>query len=158
MYVVISWELILIIIWCLKLNDLIDLFTDIQTVLNDLGNGLDETTVLLVMVLFDTILAVSWRLIRRRENIVSSKAIHGIIRNVLVSLIPLIIQRLTELNHHHIIIYQLISAVFTLVIGFAILQSIIANLELNGINPPKFLIKFYGNQTIDNEKNSKERK
>lgn len=145
--------------WCVNImEEIINLLKDIQAIIGNLGTGIDETTILLFMVLFDSILAISWRLIKRNHHMISNTALQGILRNVLVSCIPVLLDNVKNLYKHNFYIYNFMNAIFTIIIAFGILQSIIANLELNGICPPKFLIKFYGEKTIKNEKESKERK
>lgn len=143
--------------WYLTMNDIIELFQDADKFINQFGHGIDETTILLSMVLFDSILALTWRIVKK-HHMISSTAISGILRNILVSCLPAMLETLETFYHHNFYIYKFMNFVFTLTIAFGILQSIIANLELNGINPPKFLIKFYGEQTIQLEKEHKERK
>lgn len=143
--------------WYLIMNELIELLQDITKFIGQFGNGIDETTILMVMVLFDSILALSWR-ITKRHHMVSSTALSGILRNILVSCLPVLLDSIRHIYHHTFYIYRFMNFIFTVIIGFGILQSIIANLELNGIRPPKFLVNFYGEQTIELEKEHKERK
>lgn len=143
--------------WCFDMNELIEIVQDVAKFIGQFGNGIDETTILMFMVLFDSILALSWRIIKK-HHMISSTALSGILRNILVSCLPVVLDTVRQEYHHTFYIYRFMNFVFTIIIGFGILQSIIANLELNGIRPPKFLVKFYGEQTIELEKEHKEGK
>lgn len=122
-----------------------------------LGHGIDETTILLTLVLFDTILAISWRTVKNKR-LISSTAINGLLRNIAVSMIPVLLDGLRSAFNHNVLIYQIINGFFTIIIALTVLQSIIANLKLNGFKIPKFLKLLYDETIINEEIENKEEK
>lgn len=108
-----------------------------------LMNGFSDSGVLFIMVLFDTMLAVAYR-VKKHKAINSSTLISGMLRNTSYALMPLLLQALQILVHDDsYILYNIFKFGFT-VIGFlALSQSCIANLKLNGAKIDKWLPKIY---------------
>lgn len=130
---------------------------DIVNLIITLGHGVDDTTVLLSLVVFDTVLAISWRTVKHKQ-LISSTSINGLLRNVTVSLIPSVIDLISGGFNHNFFIYKIINTFLTVVISLTIIQSIIANLKLNGFKIPKFFKYIYDDKIINEEIENKEEK
>lgn len=106
-------------------------------------NGYSDSGVLFIMVLFDTMLAVAYR-IKNHKAINSVTLISGMLRNTSYALMPLCLQALQILVHDDsYLLYNIFKFGFT-VIGFlGLSQSCIANLKINGAKIDEWLPKIY---------------
>lgn len=129
----------------------IDFFIAIE---NFLGSGMDMSSVLLVMVIFDTATGVAWR-VKAGRSIISHSFNIGIIVNIVTALLPLILNRLGNFNHSSAPLYGLAEVIISIFIAISIGQSIIANLKLYGVNFPHWadvLIKKWIGEEIRDKK------
>ena len=127
-----------------------------KTILAWCGTGFDETAVLLVLMIFDSILGVSWRF-RRKRFMISSTAVNGIIRNTLTCLLPSLLELIPIELDHHSLVFRIISLLISIIIGFTLLQSICANLKMNGVDLPQIIGNIFG-EAIQAELDDKEKR
>lgn len=127
-----------------------------KTILSWCGTGYDETAVLFVLMIFDSILGVSWRF-RRKRFMISSTAVNGIIRNTLTCLLPSLLELIRMELDHHSLIFRIISLLISIIIGFTLLQSICANLKMNGVDLPQIIENIFG-EAIQAELDDKEKR
>lgn len=106
-------------------------------------NGYTDAGVLFVMVLFDTSLAVAYRLTKHKP-INSSTLISGMLRNTSYALMPMFLQALQVLaTDDSYILYDIFKLGFTIIGFLGLLQSCSANLKLNGAKIDEWLPKIY---------------
>lgn len=127
-----------------------------KTILSWCGTGFDETAGLLVLMIFDSILGVSWRF-RRKRFMISSTAVNGIIRNTLTCLLPSLLELIRIELDHRSLIFRIISLLISIIIGFTLLQSICANLKMNGVDLPQIIENIFG-EAIQAELDDKEKR
>ena len=108
-----------------------------------LMNGYTDSGILFIMVLFDTMLAVAYRITNHKE-INSARLISGMLRNTTYALMPMFLQALQVLaTDDSYILYDIFKFGFT-VIGFlGLVQSCSANLKLNGAKIDEWVPKIY---------------
>lgn len=108
-----------------------------------LMNGYTDAGVLFVMVLFDTSLAVAYRLTNHKP-INSSTLISGMLRNTSYALMPMFLQALQVLvTDDSYILYDVFKLGFTIIGFLGLVQSCSANLKLNGAKIDEWLPKIY---------------
>ena len=112
------------------MNDFLNLFAD----------GVTDSSVLSVLVLIDTTLAVSYWF-KNGRRILSNTLLSGLFRNVVLALMPSLMQLLSTWHPTSTssIIYPLVTSIITVYIGFAIIQSIMAYTAMWGIKFPNWL-------------------
>jgi len=108
-----------------------------------LMNGYTDSGVLFIMVLFDTSLAVAYR-ITKHKPINSAALISGMLRNTTYALMPMFLQALQILVHDDsYILYDIFKLGFTIIGFLGLVQSCSANLKLNGAKIDEWLPKIY---------------
>ena len=106
-------------------------------------NGYADSGVLFIMVLFDTSLAVAYRLTKHKP-INSSTLISGLLRNTTYALMPMFLQALQVLaTDDSYILYDIFKLGFTIIGFLGLVQSCSANLKLNGAKIDEWLPKIY---------------
>lgn len=106
-------------------------------------NGYTDSGVLFIMVLFDTSLAVAYRLTKHKP-INSSTLISGMLRNTTYALMPMFLQALQVLaTDDSYILYDIFKLGFTIIGFLGLVQSCSANLKLNGAKIDEWLPKIY---------------
>lgn len=120
--------------------------------LNYFNDGISDTGILFILVLVDTALAMSYQ-IKQKQHLLSSALLAGLLRNFILCFMPISVTELSRLHPRSDNFYQLIAAVLSVYIGYAIIQSILAYTELWGINYPDWLKKW-----LTQEVKSKEEK
>lgn len=127
--------------------------TDILNYLFANLNGATETAVLFILVFFDTFLGSLWR---KRNGVArtSGRGLGGLMTSIPLALMPIVIWAFTILISYvpkHLggrdftfqpLIFDVISFAVTLIIGNYMLKSIYANMQLAGIDIPKWAIKW----------------
>lgn len=108
--------------------------------LNFFADGVTDSSVLSVLVLIDTTLAVSYWF-KNGRRILSNTLLSGLLRNVVLALMPSLMQLLSSWHPTSTssIIYPLVTSIITIYIGFAIVQSIMAYTAMWGIKFPNWL-------------------
>lgn len=108
-----------------------------------LMNGYTDAGVLFVMVLFDTSLAVAYRL-KNHKPLNSAALISGMLRNTTYALMPMFLQALQVLvTDDSYILYDIFKLGFTIIGFLGLVQSCSANLKLNGAKIDEWLPKIY---------------
>ena len=108
-----------------------------------LMNGYTDSGVLFIMVLFDTSLAVAYR-ITNHKPLNSAALISGMLRNTTYALMPMFLQELQILVHDDsYILYDIFKLGFTIIGFLGLVQSCSANLKLNGAKIDEWLPKIY---------------
>lgn len=120
--------------------------------LNYFNDGITDTGILFILVLVDTALAMSYQ-IKQKQHLLSSTLLAGLLRNFILCFMPILVTELSRLHPRSDNFYQLIAAVLSVYIGYAIIQSILAYTALWGINYPDWLKKW-----LTQEVKSKEEK
>lgn len=118
--------------------DLINIFND----------GVSDSGILFILVLIDTTLAVTYQ-IKSGGKLLSSAMISGLLRNFVLCFMPGLVHILAIYHPRTDGIYQLISAVLSLYIGFAILQSIMAYTDLWGVKYPDWINNWLSGEIKD---------
>lgn len=111
------------------------------------GTGIDETSILLILIVFDSILGTTWRF-RKKKQLISQTALSGLMRNVSSALLPSLLELIKTYLHHNFLIFSIVNAFITFLIGVSLFQSILANAKLNGINLPNFIEKIFGDAIV----------
>lgn len=104
------------------------------------GNSVTDTGILLILVVIDTVLALSYSMSSGRK-FTSAKMLAGILRNVLLSVVPLGVRAISLIEPRQDDLYMILSAIFFVFIGWSIMVSIISYLSLLGIKFPDWLLK-----------------
>lgn len=102
------------------------------------NDGITDTGILFILVLVDTALAMSYQ-IKQKQHLLSSTLLAGLLRNFLLCFMPILVTELRQLHPRSDNLYQLIAAVLSIYIGYAIIQSILAYTQLWGINYPDWI-------------------
>ena len=104
-----------------------------------LSDGITDSSVLSVLVVIDTTLAVSYWF-KNGRKILSNVLLSGLLRNLFLAMTPILIQLLSSLHSDSTgIVYPLVTSIITVYIGFAIVQSILAYTAMWGIKFPGWL-------------------
>lgn len=108
--------------------------------LNFFADGVTDSSVLSVLVLIDTTLAVSYWF-KNGRRILSNALLSGLLRNVVLALMPSLMQLLSSWHPTSTssIIYRLVTSIITIYTGFAIIQSILSYTAMWGIKFPNWL-------------------
>lgn len=104
------------------------------------GDSVTDTGILLILVVIDTVLALSYSMSSGRK-FTSAKMLAGILRNVLLSVVPLGVRTISLIEPRQDDLYMILSAIFFVFIGWSIMVSIISYLSLLGIKFPDWLVK-----------------
>ena len=115
--------------------------TVLENIYEMLNNGLSDSAILMLLVLADTILAVTYNM-KARGRILSNEMLSGLLRNFLLSILPSFINLIASLVPRNDDLYNIIASLFTVLITFAIVESILAYVNLWGIKYPSWLEKF----------------
>lgn len=118
-------------------------------------NPLNDTGVLLVITMLDTILGVSWR-VAKNQPILSNLFMSGLIKNFGCSCLPSLLALLSFHNPDKTLV-DFIVPFFALAIFCGLAQSVMANAVLCGVKIPTWLQAFY-DKFILNEQLQKEKK
>lgn len=104
------------------------------------GDAITDTGILLILVVIDTVLALSYAYGNGRK-FTSAKMLSGILRNTLLSVVPLGIRAIALIEPRKDDLYMVLSAIFFVFIGWSVLVSIVSYLSLLGIKFPDWLLK-----------------
>ena len=102
------------------------------------NDGITDTGILIIFVIIDTVLALSYQL-KEKQSIVSSTLLSGLLRNLFLAIVPSLISGLAFLRPRTDDIYQILAAVLSIFIGYGIMQSILSYINLWGVKYPKWL-------------------
>lgn len=113
----------------------------LENIYTMLNNGLSDSAILMLLVLADTILAVTYNM-KAQGKILSNEMLSGLLRNFLLSILPSTINLIAALVPRNDNLYNIIASMFTVLIAFAVFESILAYVNLWGIKYPSWLEKF----------------
>lgn len=97
------------------------------------GNGFDQTTVLLALCVLDTAFGISVRLMQH-QKLRSQTFLAGVIHNFVPALIPSLLTLGEFTTRHFIMMYAVVSFFLFIVVAYFLLQSILANAVLLGLD------------------------
>lgn len=115
--------------------------TVLENIYEMLNNGLSDSAILMLLVLADTILAITYNM-KESGKILSNEMLSGLLRNFLLSILPSFINLIAALVPRNDDLYNIIASMFTLLIAFAVIESILAYINLWGIKYPAWMEKF----------------
>lgn len=106
--------------------------------INYFNDGISDSGILMILVIVDTVLALSYQL-KVRQPIVSSRLLSGLLRNVILAVTPSLVTALSIWRPRSDDIYQMLAAILSIFIGYAIVQSILSYINLWGVKYPKWM-------------------
>lgn len=119
---------------------------DVANILSHLMDGGIDTMLLLVLVLIDTVLGTS-QSIKNGKSVLSRVFLSGLFRNVILCFVPYLISLIGNFkNSNDMIIFGTLPAVYSILFAYAILESIMANLNILGVKLPEKLIKLLSDE------------
>lgn len=113
----------------------------IDEIFKYLADPVNDSSVLFVLVVLDTILGVSWR-IAKSKPIISNILFSGLVRNLGCACLPLILHFFNYLSNDSTL-FNVVIPLFGFAIFCGLLQSVIANAVLCGVKIPPFLEDLY---------------
>lgn len=102
------------------------------------NDGVSDSGILMILVIVDTVLALSYQL-KVKQPIISSRLLSGLLRNVILAVTPSLVTALSVWRPRSDDIYQMLAAILSLFIGYAIIQSILSYVNLWGVKYPKWM-------------------
>ena len=102
------------------------------------NDGISDSGILMILVIVDTVLALSYQL-KVKQPIISSRLLSGLLRNVILAVTPSLVTALSIWRPRSDDIYQLLAAILSTFIGYAIVQSILSYVNLWGVKYPKWM-------------------
>lgn len=102
------------------------------------NDGVSDSGILMILVIIDTVLALSYQL-KVKQPIISSRLLSGLLRNVILAVTPSLVTALSIWRPRSDDIYQMLAAILSLFIGYAIIQSILSYVTLWGVKYPKWM-------------------
>lgn len=102
------------------------------------NDGISDSGILMILVIVDTVLALSYQM-KVRQPIVSSRLLSGLLRNVILAVTPSLVTALSIWRPRSDDIYQMLAAILSIFIGYAIVQSILSYINLWGVKYPKWM-------------------
>lgn len=114
------------------------------------NDGISDSGILFILVLIDTTLAVSYQ-IKQKQHLLSSTLLSGLLRNFVLCFMPFLVHELAAFHPRTDNVYQLIAAVLSVFIGYAVIQSILAYMAMWGISYPQWLKDWLSNEIMDKE-------
>lgn len=106
--------------------------------INYFNDGISDSGILMILVIVDTVLALSYQL-KVKQPIVSSRLLSGLLRNVILAVTPSLVTALSIWRPRSDDIYQMLAAILSIFIGYAIVQSILSYINLWGVKYPKWM-------------------
>lgn len=102
------------------------------------NDGLSDSGILVILVLVDTVLALSYQL-KVSRPIISSRLLSGLLRNIILAVMPSLVTALSLWRPRSDDVYQVLAAILSIFIGYAIIQSILSYINLWGVQYPTWL-------------------
>lgn len=128
----------------------------IDQIFSYLTDGVTDTFLLMILVVIDTVLGFS-QAIRNNKRITSKTLISGVVTNFILTLIPSAIFTIGFRSTANITFLNWLSAGYTIILAYGIIQSIMGNMNLLGIKLPNAIIKWLSDELDDKEhKNNKD--
>lgn len=117
----------------------------IEHLISFIGNGIDQTNILITFALLDTVLGIAVRL-QTKKPLISNKFMAGLTRNFIPALLPALLHFMQTEIRSASLSYQYAEFFIFLCTVYFLLQSILSNLNGLGTPLPDFILKM-----IDNE-------
>lgn len=121
---------------------------------NYFNDGVTDSGILMILVLIDTSVAVSYHY-AKGSGFVSNRLLSGLIRNLVLSFMPSLITGISTLRPRTDTLYQYLAMILTIYIGYAIIQSILAYMNLWGVKLPTWLNDMLSQEIKDKENKGK---
>lgn len=102
------------------------------------NDGVSDSGILMILVIVDTVLALSYQL-KVKQPIISSRLLSGLLRNVILAVTPSLVTVLSVWRPRSDDIYQMLAAILSVFIAYAIIQSILSYVTLWGVKYPKWM-------------------
>ena len=102
------------------------------------NDGISDSGILMILVIVDTVLALSYQL-KVKQPIISSRLLSGLLRNVILAVTPSLVTALSIWRPRSDDIYQMLAAILSVFIGYAIIQSVLSYVTLWGVKYPKWM-------------------
>lgn len=118
-----------------------------------IGNGIDQSNILVLFAMLDLIIAISCH-IKNNDKMTSRIMLSGIIHNFIPAFFPAIIYLMNTVSKTHSQIYMYASFIIFVCVSYFILQSILRNLNILGLKLPSFILKWI-NSELELRKGSK---
>lgn len=118
---------------------------NIEHLISFVGNGIDQTNILITFALLDTVLGIAVRL-QTKKPLISNKFMAGLTRNFIPALLPALLHFMQTEIKSASLVYQYAEVFIFLCTVYFLLQSILSNLNGLGTPLPDFILKM-----IDNE-------
>lgn len=118
---------------------------NIEHLISFVGNGIDQTNILITFALLDTVLGIAVHL-QTKKPLISNKFMAGLTRNFIPALLPALLQFMQTEIKSASLSYQYAEFFIFLCAVYFLLQSILSNLNGLGTPLPDFILKM-----IDNE-------
>lgn len=118
-----------------------------------IGNGLDQSNILVLFAMLDLIIAISCN-IKNNDKMNSRIMLSGIIHNFIPAFFPALIYLMNTVSKTHSQIYIYASFIIFACVSYFILQSILRNLNILGLKLPTFILKWI-NSEIELRKGTK---
>lgn len=122
---------------------------NLDSILQIIGNGIDQTNILLALAILDTILGISWRL-KVGHALISNQFMSGVTRNFVPALLPALLHYMHVIINSNAPVYQYAACLIFVTSTYFLIQSILSNLSNLGTPLPNWIIKW-----IENELNEK---
>lgn len=110
-----------------------------------IGNGLDQSNILVLFAMLDLIIAISCH-IKNNDKMTSRIMLSGIIHNFFPAFFPAVIYLMNTVSQTHSQIYMYASFIIFACVSYFILQSILRNLNLLGLKLPSFILKWINSE------------
>lgn len=127
---------------------------NITDFVNYFNDGVADTGILMILVLIDTAVAVSYHY-AKGNGFVSNRLLSGLIRNLILSFMPSLITGISALRPRSDTLYQYLAMILTIYIGYAIIQSILAYMNLWGVKLPTWLNDLLSQEIKDKQNKGK---
>lgn len=105
------------------------------------GDAVADSGILMLLMIIDITLALSYKLYNGKKFL-SNKMLSGILRDVILSVVPLGVRGLSIIDPRTDDLYSFISAILFILIGYSLVVSIFAYTSMLGIKYPAWLLKF----------------
>lgn len=129
---------------------------DVNQIFAYLTDGITDTFLLMILVVIDTVLGFS-QAVKNNKKVTSKTLITGVVTNFILTLIPSAIFSIGFRHTANISFLNWLSAGYTVILAYGIIQSIMGNMNLLGIKLPTVIVKWLADELNDKEhKNNKE--
>lgn len=118
---------------------------DLDKMLSFIGNGIDQTNILITFALLDTVLGIAVH-IQGKHPLISNKFMAGITRNFIPAFLPALLQFMQTQMRSMSASYEYAEFFIFVCAGYFLVQSILSNLNGLGTPLPDFILKLINNE------------